>query len=111
MRILLNLLVSTIAVYVAVWLLPGVSITSMGDALLVAIVLGVINMFVKPVITVLTLPITILTLGLFSILVNGLFILLADAIVPGFTVDNFLWAVVFGFVLGVVNSFLNSLAK
>ncbi|MCX7996167.1 MAG: phage holin family protein [Patescibacteria group bacterium] len=111
MKILLNVLVSAIAVYVTVWLLPGAEITSLGDTLIVAIVLGIVNMFVKPVISVLTLPITILTLGLFSLVVNALIILLVDWLVPGFTVDGFLWALAFALVLSMVNAFFNKITN
>lgn len=105
MSLVINILVSALAVFVAAYVLPGVDITSFTAALVVAIVLGIINAFIKPILLVLTLPISILTLGIFSIILNGLLILLVSAIVPGFNVDSILWAIAFGFVLGIINSF------
>lgn len=111
MTLVINILVSAIAVFIAAYVLPGVDVTSFTAALVTAVVLGVINAFVKPILTILTLPISIVTLGLFSIILNGLLILLVDQIVPGFNVDGFLWALVFGFVLGIINSFFGMFTK
>jgi putative membrane protein len=111
MTLVINILVSALSVFIAAYVLPGVDVTSFTAALVVAVVLGVMNAFVKPVLTILTLPISIITLGLFSIILNGLLILLVDAIVPGFQVDGFLWALIFGFVLGIINSFFGVFTK
>ncbi|HSW89592.1 MAG TPA: phage holin family protein [Patescibacteria group bacterium] len=110
MKILINWLVSALAIVVTAYLLPGVHIATFVTALVLAVVLGVINAFIKPVLLLLTLPITIVTLGLFALVLNALFILLAAAIVPGFTVDGFLWALIFGIVLSLVNGFLHKIA-
>jgi putative membrane protein len=107
---IIHLLVSFVAILIAAYLIPGVHVTLMG-ALVLAIVLGVINLFLKPVITLLTLPLNILTLGIFSLFVNALFIMLAGIIVPGFAVDSFWWAFLFGIVLTLVNAFFNAIAK
>ena len=72
-------------------------------ALVLAVVLGAINAFIKPVIIILTLPINILTLGLFTFVINALLIMLAAMIVPGFGVASFWWAVLFSIVLSVVS--------
>lgn len=111
MVLIINILVSALAVLIAAQVLPGVEVTSFTTAIVTAVVLGVINAFVKPILTILTLPISIVTLGLFSIILNGLLILLVDQIVPGFNVDGFLWALVFGFVLGIINSFFGMFTK
>ncbi|MDQ3089814.1 MAG: phage holin family protein [bacterium] len=103
MNILIRLIVSAAAVVASSYLLPGVQVDGWKAALIVALVLGLINAIIKPIITILTLPITILTLGLFALVINALLVLLADAIVPGFNVDGFLWAFIFGLVLSVVN--------
>lgn len=111
MRLLAYLLVNGIAIFVAGYILPGIHIDTIWTALLVAIVLGVVNMFIKPILLLLTLPITVLTLGLFVLILNGLMVLLVDYFVPGFTVDNIWWAIAFSLVVSLVSWFLNSLAK
>jgi putative membrane protein len=109
MRLLGYLLINGLAVFIAGYLLPGINIDSIWTALLVAIVLGVINMFIRPILVLLTLPITVLTLGLFILILNGLLVILVSNIVPGFTVDNIWWAMLFSLVLSLVSYFLNSL--
>lgn len=110
MSILLNWLLSALAIIVAAYLLPGVKVDSFVTALVVAVVLGVINAFLKPILLFLTLPITILTLGLFSLVINALLVMLSAAIVPGFVVDGFWWALIFSILLSFINAFLHSLA-
>lgn len=106
MRTLLHLIVAAIALSITAWLLQplGVVIESFWVALVAAVVLALINAFLKPVLQVLTLPINILTLGLFSIILNALLILLVDALVPGFAVNGFWNALLFSIVLWLVNS-------
>lgn len=111
MSILINWLVSALAILAASYLLPGVHIASFTTALVVAVVLGIINAFVKPILLILTLPITILTLGLFTFVINAFVILLTSQLVPGFMVDGFLWALLFSIVLSIINSFLHSLNR
>lgn len=109
MRTLINWLVYSLAILVAAYILPGVHITSFLTALVVAVVLGIINAFIKPLLIILTLPITILTLGLFTLVINALLIMFTSWIVPGFVVDGFWWALLFSIVLSIVNWFLNQL--
>lgn len=110
MKIILRLLISAAAIAVTAKLLPGVHITGGWQTyLILAIVLAAINFFVKPVLTLLTLPLSIMTLGLFSLVLNALLILLAAKVVPGFTVDSFLYALAFGLVLALVNGVLKRL--
>ncbi len=78
-------------------------------ALIVAIVLGLINMFLKQLILLLTLPVNVMTLGLFTLVINAALVLLAARIVPGFMVSGFWWALIFSLVLTVVNALLHSL--
>jgi len=106
-----NLLVSTLAVLISAYILPGVKVDGFLTAIVVAIVLGIVNMFIKPVLLLLTFPLTILSLGLFYFVINALMVLLVSAIVPGFKVSGFFWALIFSLVLSIVSSFLNSLAK
>lgn len=107
MRLLIKWLVSAIAVFITSYILPGVDIDSFGTAFIVALVLGIINAVVKPLLFILTLPITILTFGLFTLILNVFMILLTDFLVTGFRLENVLWALIFGFVLSIINSVLN----
>lgn len=111
MRIIVRLLVNAFAVMVTAYLLPGVSLVGYFDAFVVAIVLGLLNTLVKPLLHLMALPITIMSLGLFSLVINALVILLVDVIVPGFSVDGFWWALGFSLVLSLVSSFLNALSR
>lgn len=113
MNFLGKLFVSTISVFVSGYLFSGsgVVIDSFLVAAIVAIVLGVLNTLVKPILVLLTLPITFITLGLFLFVINVALVLLAAYIVPGFSIDSVLTAVLFSIVLSVISSFLNSLLK
>ena len=111
MQLLLFLLVNSFAVFATSYVLPGVQVENFVTAIIVAVVLGVLNTFVKPILIILTLPINILTFWLFTFVINAALVLLASAIVPGFKVNGFLWALAFSLVLSIVSSFLNSLAK
>lgn len=111
MRLILNLLIGTLGVWITGRVLPGVHLDSLQAALIVAILLGIVNIVVKPILVVLTLPITLVSLGLFLFVINALMILLVDVFVSGFSVDNFWWALLFSLVVSVVTSFLNSLSK
>ena len=103
MSIIINWLISGIAIVITAYLLPGIHLSGFKAALLTAVVLGLINAVIKPVLKLLTLPLTILTLGLFSLVINALLIMLTAKLVPGFQVQGFLWAVAFSIVLAVVN--------
>lgn len=111
MSLLWHWLVSAAAVLIASYLLPGVAVSGIGAALLVALVLGVINVFLRPILIILTLPVNILTLGLFTFVINAFLIMLTAAIVPGFSVRNFWWALLFSLVLSLVNVFLLTLIR
>lgn len=111
MEILLSWLISALAIIVTAYLLPGVKIEGFLTALVTAVVLGIINSILKPVLLFLTLPINILTLGLLTFIINALLVLLASQIVPGFIVDGFWWALAFSVVLSVINTLLGNLFK
>lgn len=106
MKIFTHLLVSTIAIIITDYLLQGASVTLVG-AVVLAVVLGIINIFIKPVVKMITLPITILTLGIFSLVINALFILLAAKVVPGFVVAGFWSAFWFSIVLSLISALFN----
>jgi putative membrane protein len=101
-------IVSALVIIVTAFLVPGASV-GVVSALLTAIVLGFLNTFIKPLIVVLTLPINILTLGLFTFVINAVLIMIASAIVPGFKVGGFGSALIFSIVLALVNIIFVSL--
>lgn len=107
MSVILNLIFSALAVLIAAKLIPGVEVESFKVAILIAIVLAFINTFIKPIVKVLAFPINFMSLGLFSLLINGFLIMLADSLVDGFVVPNLIAALIFGFVLGVITSIFN----
>lgn len=97
-------LLSSVAVVLTAYLLPGVSVTNFWIAMLVALVLSLVNIFVKPMLVLLTLPVTVVTLGLFLLVINAMMILLTDYFVGGFDVDGFWWALLFSLILSLFNS-------
>jgi len=111
MEILVAWIISALTILVLAYILPGISISSFLTALVVALVLGLMNAFVKPILIILTLPINILTLGLFTLVINGLIIALAAYLIPGFEVDNFWWAIGFAILLSLVMSLFSNLQK
>lgn len=111
MNIILRWIINAIAIILAAYLLPGVTISGFGGALILAIVLGLINALIRPILLLLTLPINVLTLGLFTLVINALLILLADGISPGFEVDGFWWALLFSLVLSLINGVLGGFAR
>jgi putative membrane protein len=111
MKFILRLLLSALAVVLLANILPGVHVATYGIAILVALVLSLLNMLVKPLLVILTLPVTILTLGLFLLVINALIILLASSLVSGFNVDGFWWAILFSLLLSVLQSILFTVLK
>lgn len=103
-------IVTALAIGVAAYLIPGIEVTLVG-ALVLAVVLGIINMFLKPIINLLTLPLNIVTLGLFSLVVNALLIMLAGSLVPGFVVAGFWPAFFFAIVVALVSALFGAVAK
>lgn len=108
---IVRFLLSGLAVLLTAYLLPGVTVKHYGYALLVAAVLSFANAIVKPILIVLTIPITIFTLGLFLLVINAIIILLVDYFVPGFEVDGFWWALAFSLILSVFNSMFTEMSK
>jgi putative membrane protein len=106
MNIVLRIIISAIVAFALSYILSGVHIQSFVTALILAVVLGLLNIFVKPLLIILTLPITIFTFGLFLFVINALIILLAAKFVNGFRVDGFWWALLFSLLLSILTSFL-----
>ncbi|MDQ3047586.1 MAG: phage holin family protein [Bacteroidota bacterium] len=113
MNFIVQLIISTLAVLISSYLLPGVNIegNSFLTALIVAAVLAFLNAVVKPIMVILTIPITIFTLGLFLLVINALMIMLAAKLVPGFHVNGFWWALLFSLILSIITSILESIKK
>jgi putative membrane protein len=103
MSLLVHWLIYAIAIVITAYLLPGVRLSGFSAALVAALVLGLVNTFIKPVLLLLTLPLNILTLGLLTFVINALLILLTSALVPGFVVTGFWWALLFSLVLSIIN--------
>jgi putative membrane protein len=104
MNLLIRWLIISLIILAAAYVFPGIKVASIYVALVAAIVLGLINLIIKPILVILTFPINILTLGLFSLILNALLIILASKLVPGFYVASFWWALLLGFILSIVNS-------
>lgn len=109
MKWIAKLFANAIAVLITAYMLPGVKIENFITAILVAAVLALLNNFLKPILIILTIPVTILTLGLFLLVINGVIILLADDLIGGFHVDNFWWALLFSIILSILNSLFGRL--
>jgi len=105
---LLTWLLATVSLLITAYLVPGVIISSIPAAAVAAIVMGLINAFVRPIITLLTLPLTILTLGLFLLVVNGISLSLVGFFTPGVTVEGFWPAVIGAIVLSLVSSLIDN---
>lgn len=111
MNILIRILITSLAAFAAAYLLPGVHIDQYTTAIILAIVLALLNVIVKPLLILLTLPITLVTLGLFLLVINALIILIAEHFINGFQVDGFWWALFFSIVLSVITSILNGFGE
>ena len=109
MNLFIKIIISSLAVLLGAYILPGVHVDSYITAIFVAMVLALLNGFLKPLLIILTIPITIFTLGLFLLVINAAIILLTDNFIDGFYVDGWLWALVFSFVLSILTSVMESL--
>ncbi len=104
MNFIIRLLITAISAFLLSQILSGVHFDSFGSTIIFAILLGILNIFVKPILSILSLPITIITLGLFSFVINALMILLTDYFMSSMAVDGFLWALLFSILLSIVTS-------
>ena len=111
MKLITNLLINTLALLIVSYLLPGFKVDSLTSAVIASVVIGLVNTFLKPILKIITLPLTILTLGLFSFILNVLLLMLASNLTPGFHIDGFLTAALASILLSLISSFLNSLSK
>ena len=109
MNLIIKLLISTIVVFVLSYFLPGVHVTSLTGALMVAVVLGLLNTFLKPILVLLTIPVTFFTLGLFLLVISAIIILICDYFIAEFYVDGFINALMFSVLLSIIQSILNKI--
>ena len=106
MKFIMRIIVTSVIAFGLSYILKGIKIDSFWTAIILAVVLAVLNALLKPILIILTLPITVITLGLFLFVINAAIILLADKFIDGFTVDGFWWALLFSLLLSIVTSVL-----
>jgi putative membrane protein len=111
MNFIIKLLLTGLAVVITSYLLNGVYVDSYYTAVILAAVLAILNAVVRPLFIILTIPVTVFTLGLFLLVINAVIILLADYFVTGFSVDGFWWALGFSIILAIVNSIFDEFVK
>lgn len=111
MNLIIRILLTAVAVVILAYVLPGVDVAGFTGAIIVAIVLGLLNAFLKPILVILTLPITIVTLGLFLLVINACIILLAGEFLDSFSVSSFWTALLFSLLLSFLQSILFSILK
>ena len=111
MNLIIRLLITAAVAYGLTYVLEAVNIADFKTAIIFSLVLGLLNAIVKPILVLLTIPVTIFTLGLFLLIINAVIILVADKLIPGFSVDGFWWALIFSLVLSVVSGIVSSLLK
>ena len=109
MNLLVKLLISTILVFVLAHFLPGIVVDKFSTALIVAVVLALLNTFLKPILIFLTIPVTIVTLGLFLLVINAVIIIIGDKLIDGFAVSGFWYALLFSLLLSIGQSILNNI--
>lgn len=106
MSFLIRLLINAVCVYILANYLPHISVDSFANSVLVAALLAFVNSFLKPILSFITFPITVLTMGLFALVVNAAMVMLVDYLVDGFVVSSWLWAIIFVVLLSILNSVL-----
>ena len=109
MGLILVWILNAVALLIVAYILPGIAVSSFGSALIAALVLGLLNTLVKPVLVLLSLPITIVTLGLFLLILNGLLFWFAGSVLTGFTVNGFWWAMLGALIYSIVSGLLTGL--
>ncbi len=108
MNFIVRLLVTALVAFGLARILPGIHIDTYWTALVFALVLALINAFVRPILVILTIPITIITFGLFLLVINAIIVLIASKFVSGISIDGFWWALLFGLLLSILVSLLFS---
>jgi len=106
MNMLTRIIISTISIMVVGYILPGVVVSTPYTAFIVAIILALLNSIVRPILIILTLPVTIITLGLFLLVINGIIVLIANHFINGFSVSSLFTAIVFSILVSLINGLL-----
>ena len=109
--LLAKLFVNTLSIFLAGYLLSGVYVESLGTALMVSVMLAILNVTVKPILVLVTFPITVLSLGLFLVVINVIVFRIASSLIGGFYIDGFFWALLYSIVVSIVNSILTEMSK
>ena len=109
MNFLIRLFITAVVAYFLAYFLPGIHFTGFGGAVIFSIVFGILNVIVKPILKVLGFPLTIITLGLFSLVINALVVLMADYFIDSMNIDGFLWAFIFSIALSFLTSLINGI--
>ncbi|KFF75634.1 membrane protein [Chryseobacterium sp. P1-3] len=109
MNLLIRLFITAIVAYLLTKILPGVQFESFSSAIIFAIVLGILNIFVKPILSLFGLPLTIITVWAFCLVINAAIILIADYFIDSMVVNGFWWALIFSILLSIVTSLANSM--
>jgi len=110
-KIIIKLGINVLALLVVDYILPGFELDGLGAAVVTAIIIGVINTFIRPILQIIALPISILTLGIFAFLINVALLLATSLIVPGFEIDGFLTAAIASILLTLTTMFLQKLSS
>jgi len=109
LRLLIRWAINTVAIVLAAYILPAISVESWKSALVAGVLLGILNTFVRPIFRLLTLPINVATLGLFVLVTNALILMILDWLMAGLKIDGFLWAIVAAVIIAIVTSIINIL--
>lgn len=111
MRLIMRLAINVFALYIVEYLVPGFKLDNIWAATVAAVVIGIANTFIRPILQIITLPISIATFGIFALLINVALLYVASLIVPGFEIANFTTAIIASVALSFVSWFLSRLAK
>lgn len=109
MNLIIRLFITAIVAYLLTKILPGVHFEGFSSAIIFAIVLGILNIFVKPILSLFGLPLTIITLGFFALVINAVIVMIADYFMDSMVVDGFWWAFIFSILLSIVTSLASSM--
>ena len=111
MNFIVKLILQAIAILITSYLLLGVHVEGFFSAFMLAAILGIFNVTLKPLLIILTIPITIVSFGLFLLVINAGVLLLGAKIIPGTSIDGFWWAILFGFIVTVISSILEKITE
>jgi len=106
-----KLIINSLVIFGSAYLLTGINVNNFWTALLVTVVLALLNLFLRPILLLLSIPINILTLGLFTFVINALIVMLVDYLIAGFSINGFGWALLFSLIISLVNSILGVMER